>query len=67
MKNPAFVKVLALTQFAIDSLVNGYTLHKCSILYSLPNGPEQGLHVDDLRSSEDIERDGELLSVVLAL
>lgn len=67
MKHPAFARLIALTQIAINVRVANYTLHKCSILYSLPHGPQQGLHIDDTRCNEDIDRQGELLSVVLAL
>mmetsp|Transcript_10026 Transcript_10026/g.18798 ORF Transcript_10026/g.18798 Transcript_10026/m.18798 type:complete len:326 (+) Transcript_10026:119-1096(+) len=67
MKHPAFARLVALTQSAIDQRVRNYVVHKCSILYSLPHGPQQGLHIDDIRSNEDIDRQGELLSVVLAL
>jgi hypothetical protein len=67
MKSTSFSKLIALTQLEIDNRVANYTLLKCSILYSLAFGEEQGLHIDDTRDSATIERDGEILSVLLAL
>jgi hypothetical protein len=42
-------------------------MYRLSILYSLPNGNAQGLHVDDGRTKEEQEADGELLSVIFAM
>ena len=67
MKNPAFFKILSLTQVAIDQYITGYALHKCSVLYSWSFGKPQGLHVDDVRSTDDIERESEMLSAIFAL
>lgn len=67
MQCPAFARLLSLVQVAIDDRVSNYALYKCSILYSRPRGNEQGLHIDDIRTKQDIEKDGELLSVVVAL
>lgn len=67
MKDTSFSKLIALTQLAVNSRVANYTLLKCSIMYSLAFGYEQGLHIDDTRDTASIERDGEILSVLFAL
>jgi hypothetical protein len=44
-----------------------YSVHKVSVLFSRPHGPEQGLHVDDARDMTTIEEEGDLLSAIVAL
>jgi hypothetical protein len=44
-----------------------HSLIKISVLFSRPGGQEQGLHVNDVRMEEVVSRDGELLSVIIAL
>jgi len=67
MKNQAFSKIVSLTQLAIDKHVTGYSVHKYSVMYSLSFGKPQGLHIDDVRTPEAIENEGEMLSAIFAL
>jgi hypothetical protein len=57
MKCSAIAHIVASTQRVIDSQVHGYSMYRLSILYSLPNGNAQGLHVDDGRTKEEQEAD----------
>ena len=42
-------------------------LMKILVLFSRPGSREQGLHVDDVRTEDVVRREGELLSVIVAL
>jgi hypothetical protein len=44
-----------------------YLPQKISVLFSRPNGLEQGLHYDDGRDEDTINQQGEMLSVIVAL
>lgn len=67
MKCSAIAHIVASAQRVIDSQVHGFSMYRLSILYSLPNGKSQGLHVDDERTKQEQETDSELLSVIFAM
>jgi hypothetical protein len=66
MKKTAFSKLLSLMQLAINNYVADLSLHKCSMLYSLAFGKAYGLHVEDIRDTDEVERVCELLRIIWA-
>jgi hypothetical protein len=67
LKSDAISTIATMTQNVINAQVDGYVMNKISVLFSLPYGKPQGLHVDDVRSPSEITCDGEMLGVIFAL
>jgi hypothetical protein len=58
--------VIHVTQ-VIQQHAKGYKVAKVSVLYSKPNGKPQGGHYDDYRTREQVDEEGEMVSVIVPL
>lgn len=67
-KSSAIAKILDRVETIVNDNANKpYVFNKVSIIYSRPFGQPQGIHHDDYRDTTVIEKEGEMLSVIVAL
>jgi hypothetical protein len=67
-KCSAIAKIVDQVETVVNANANkSYVVNKISILYSRAFGQPQGIHQDDYRPSTVIEKEGEMLSAIVAL
>lgn len=67
LKNDSIQTIVVSTQNVVKDQCGDYAMLKLSVLYSIPGGRPQGFHVDDPRTTMEINEQGEMISVVFAL